>query len=224
VNLEDKVVLITGSSKGIGASTAKAFAKEGAKVIITYNTDRKGGEAIKNQCEDSYLIPLDVTSEKSIELALEKIRKKYGKLDILVNNAGIIFWNVFEKQSLEELESQVRVNLIGMMKVTSIFLPLLKKQKEALIINIASGAGKKVYGMLVPYCATKFGVRAFTQGLAIELPRKIRTYVVNPGMTATQMTGFKGIPPEKVASIILNTAKETYKKKSGQDVDVQDYV
>jgi NAD(P)-dependent dehydrogenase (short-subunit alcohol dehydrogenase family) len=103
-------------------------------------------------------------------------------------------------------------------------LPMLKKRKEAVIINIASMAGHEGYATLVPYCGTKFGVRGFTKALAEELPKRIRTYVVNPCMTATRMTDFEGVLPEHVADIIVRTAKETLRKKSGDDVDIPDYL
>ena len=83
----------------------------------------------------------------------------------------------------------------------------LQGQDEALIINIASAYSKVVDSEVVPYCASKFGLRGFTQALALELPKNVRTYVVNPGLTATRMTNFSGVAVEKVADIIVKTAE-----------------
>jgi len=91
-----------------------------------------------------------------------------------------------------------------------------------MIINIASGAGQRGFAELAPYCATKFGVRCFTQAIAQEMTRP-KIYAVNPDMTKTRMTGFQGRPAEEVAQIVLNTAKGKYRKSSGSDINVWDY-
>ncbi len=228
MDLKNKVVLITGSSQGIGKATAQAFAQQGGKVIVTYNANKKEGEATLQACKKhraAELFHLNVLDDSSIHALVKEITKRYGKLDILINNAGVLAgWNSFTQQTFADLERQVSVNLTGLMKVTHAFLPLLQHQKEALIINIASMAGKEVYDQIVPYCATKFGVRGFTQALALELPKHINIYCINPGMTATQMTKYEGVDPDKVAAVIVKTAQETLGKKSGDDVDVPDYL
>jgi 3-oxoacyl-[acyl-carrier protein] reductase len=91
-----------------------------------------------------------------------------------------------------------------------------------MIINIASGAGQTGFAELTAYCATKFGVRGFTQALAEEVT-KIKVYAVNPDMTATRMTDFQGRPPEQVAQVVLNTAKGMYNVPSGSDINVWEY-
>lgn len=228
MELKNKVVLITGSSIGIGRATALAFAKAGSKVILTYNTNKKEGEAILKACKqysEAHLIHFDTLKDTSIYALVKEITRLYGKLDILINNAGVLpGWKAFLQQTFADLDHQVAVNLTGLMKVTHVFLPLLQQQKEALILNVASMAGKVAYDDIVPYCATKFGVRGFTQALALELPKQVKTYCVNPGMTATQMTDFKGVDPSKVAEVIVRTAQEKLGKKSGDDVDVPDYL
>jgi 3-oxoacyl-[acyl-carrier protein] reductase len=227
MELKNKVVLITGSSIGIGAESAVLFAKEGCKVVVTYNKDKKNGEKVVIECRkhsEAILIHLDVTDEKSIKKALKDSIKAFSRIDILINNAGLITWKYLEKQSLREIDDQIDVNLKGLIKTTSIFLPILLSQKKGIIINIASGAGITAYTELSTYCATKFGVRGFSQALAGELPEQIRVYVVNPGMTATRMTDYQGVDPKEVANVILNTAKERLGKASGDDVDVWEYI
>ena len=102
--------------------------------------------------------------------------------------------------------------------MTKVALPHIRE----MIINIGSGAGKTGFPELTTYCATKFGVRGFTQSLAQE-ETDIKVYTVNPGMTATRMTGYKGVSPSIVAKVILNTAKGIYRKPSGSDIDVWEY-
>ena len=227
MELKNKVVLITGSSRGIGKATALAFAKAGSKVILTYNTNKKEGEATLQECKkysEAHLVHFDILTDTSIFSLVKEVTQLSGKLDILINNAGVLAgWNSFTQQTFADLEHQVSVNLTGLMKVTHAFLPLLQHQKEAIIINIASMASKIAYDEIVPYCATKFGVRGFTQALTLELPTSIKIYCVNPDMTATLMTNFKGVDPIKVAAVIVKTAQETLGKKSGDDVDLPDY-
>ncbi len=227
MELKNKIVLITGSSVGIGKATALAFAKEGSKVILTYNTNKQEGETTLQACKNygaAHLVHFNVLDDKSIRDLVTTVTKLYGKLDILINNAGIVVVNLFKNQNFEDLERQVAVNLTGLMKVTHIFLPLLEQQKEAMILNISSVAGKSPSDEIAPYCATKYGVRGFTQSLALELPKHVQTYSINPSFTATQMTNFEGVAPSKVADIIVKTAQEKLHKKSGDDIDVPDYL
>ena len=224
MKLKNKVALVTGASNGIGKETAIMLAGKGCKVALTYHKDK--GMEVLQECRkygDAMLLELDVTDTKSIEEATQKIIQKFGRVDILVNNAGVVVWKDLKDQSFEEIDLQMQTNLSGLVKMTRTFIPQFYSQKEGIIINVSSGAGKQGYGGLSVYCASKFGVRGFTQSLSAELPEGIRAYCVNPGMTATRMTGYKGIPPEKVAEVIVNTAEENLGKKSGDDIDVWEY-
>lgn len=223
MELKDKVVLVTGSSQGIGKETVLEFAKRGAKVIVTYNKNKKKAEEVLQECEkfnESLLIELNVKDKESIKNCVEKTIDKFGAIDILVNNSGVIEWKHFSEQNNNEIENQIETNLTGLIKMTKKVLPYFQGQNEGIIINISSGAGKEAYEDLTVYCATKFGVRGFTQALAKELPKGIKVFNVNPGMTATQMTNYEGIPPKKVAELIVKTAKGEMKIPSGGDVDV----
>lgn len=220
MQLKGKTAIITGASSGIGKETAFALAKKGCNIIITYNRGREEGLQTTKECSKyakADAIQLDVRENESIK----KFATKIGKADILINNAGIFVQKKLSEHSEEEIENQIATNLTGLIKLTKALLP--KMQREAVIINIASGAGKQGYGGMSVYCATKFAVRGFTQSLAAELPSGMRTYCVNPGVTATRMTNYKGLSPEKVAEIIVKTAEEKLGKKSGEDVDVWEY-
>ena len=221
--MKNKVVLITGSSNGIGRETALKFAAEKAKVVLTYCTDKPGEQMTEKRCRElgaaeTLLIKLDLKDNKSILSAVDKVVKTFGKIDILINNAGVAVWKPLKEQNFVDIENQIRTNLEGLIKMTWTCLPYVKD----MIINIASGAGQQGFAELAPYCATKFGVRGFTQALAQEISRP-KIYAVNPDMTKTRLTGFQGRPPEQVAQVVLNTAKGRYRKKSGSDVNVWDY-
>ena len=226
MELKNKVVLITGSSIRIGKETALAFAKEGSKIVITYNTNKKEAEKTLKECKkptECLLFHLDVTKTDSIKKVVKNTIDKFDAIDILITNAGVIVWKNFMEQSENEIENQINTNLIGLMNVTRIVIPYMKED-GGIIINISSTAGKEGYNELVPYCASKFGVRGLTKALALELPENIKTYIVNPGITATQMTNLQGTPPKKVADIIVDATKENLDKKSGNDIDIEDYL
>ena len=219
-----KVVLITGSSIGIGRYTAYEFAKAGANLVITYYRDKEEGEKTKLRClelgaEDVSLLHLNLMDNESIVRCVQETAERYGRIDILINNAGVLAWKPLREQSFEEIEEQVRVNLEGLIKLTKVALPYVRE----MVINIGSGAGKRGFAELTTYCATKFGVRGFTQALAQEEDR-VKAYAVNPGMTATRMTNFVGADPSEVARVIYRVASGDISKPSGSDVDVWDYL
>ena len=209
MELKNKVVFITGSSIGIGKETALAFAKEGSKIIITHNTNKEEAEKTLKECKkltECSLFHLDVTKTDSIKKVVKNTIDKFGSIDILINNAGVIVWKNFIEQSEDEIESQININLIGLMNVTKIVIQYM--EKEGMIINISSAAGKVGYAEIVPYCASKFGVRGFTKALALELPENIKTYIVNPDITATQITKYTGLHRPNIYDIIEKLHKK----------------
>jgi len=219
----DKIVCITGSSAGIGRETALLFAHHGNKLIITYYDDKKVGENVKQECLqagaiDVQLIHLDLNNDESIKRAVQKIISQYHQIDILINNAGILEHGALVNKSYEEIDRQININLTGLIKLTRECLPYVKES----IVNIGSELGFKGHPRLSLYCASKFGVRGFTKGLALER-NDLKIYVVNPGLTATQMGGWEGMPPQKVAQVIMNAALGKYKLKNGTDINVRDY-
>lgn len=223
-DLKNKVVLITGSSLGIGREAAFKFAKEGCKLIITYYKDKKEGEDTAKKCidlgsSDVLSLQLNVMDNSSIKNCAKKSIEKFGHIDILVNNAGIVNWKNLEEQAFEEIEDEVKTNLEGLIKMTRECLPYIKEA----IINISSGAGKSAFAGLSTYCATKFGVRGFTQAIAQEL-RHLKVCSINPGATATRMNDFHGTSPEKVAEVILKAAKGDIKPDSSKDIDVWRFI
>lgn len=223
MELSNKIILITGGATGIGKETALAFARQHASLVLTYYSDESQGKEAEQLCKEQgasnvALFHLDITDNKSTLHLVEKTLKKHGSIALLINNAGTIEWKHLSEQSFEEIERQVRTNLEGLIKLTKACLPHITD----MIINIASTAGIHAHRDLTTYCAAKWGVRGFTKALAQEL--NIPVYAVNPGATATAMTGFEGIPPAKVAEIIVNLAKGKYNVRSGDDITIPDYL
>lgn len=219
-----KIVLITGGSIGIGRATCFEFAKAGYRVVFSYYKDIEEARKVEEECirygaKDVFSYYLNLMEDDSIKKFASEVVGRFGKIDVLINNAGVIAWKRLEEQSFDEITSQVRVNLEGLIKITKIFLPYVRE----MIVNVSSGAGKVGFAELTAYCATKFGVRGFTQALAKELDN-IKVVVVNPDMTRTRMTNFSGRPPEEVAKVIFNVVENKIRVSSGEDVDVWRYV
>ena len=219
-SLYKQTVLITGSSRGIGAETAVAFAKQGCNVFITFINELSQADEVRKKCIDAgasdvEIIELDVKDDQSIKDAVKTISLSHGGLDILVNNAGVIRWKKFQSQTDEDIEDQIFTNLMGTIKMTKYALPHVRDT----IINIASGAGSHAVVDLSVYCATKSAVRAFSEVLAIENPG-LNVYTVSPSATSTDSSNYRGMPPEKVAEVIVNTAIDGCGKESGSDIKV----
>ncbi len=220
--MKGQTVLITGASSGIGRETAYRFAKEGAKLILTYNKGKSRGEAAEKRCRrlgaaDVLLLPLDVTEDGKVAAALRAVKKRQPALDFLINNAGVGRFVPFREQTVRDIERQIRTNLEGLIRMTRVFLPIVKKG----IVNIASAAGQTAYEEMSVYCGSKFGVRGFTQALALE-HSKLKICCVNPDETATRLSGYQGRPPREVAEVIFRAVSGQIQCEEGVDINVWD--
>lgn len=220
-SLQGKVVFITGSSIGIGAATAKEFASQGSKVVITYHQSQADAQQVDKECQElgseTLLVQLNVKDNQSIQEAVDQIVAKFGRVDVLINNAGVLYDGNLNIAKLGEIEDQVQTNLEGLIKMTKVALPIVKD----LIINIASTVGSKAYPGYSTYAATKWGVRGFTKSLAGEISQKV--VCVNPRLTATAMGDFEGDPPEKVAAVIADVVTGKMAAQSGDDINVWEH-
>ncbi|OGY45186.1 MAG: hypothetical protein A2744_01365 [Candidatus Buchananbacteria bacterium RIFCSPHIGHO2_01_FULL_44_11] len=221
---KNRVVLISGSSSGIGEQTAYKFAEIGDIVIVTYHLNKEQGERVVRKClelgaKDSLALSLELMQDESIKNLVQQIVSKYGRIDILINNAGKLGKGNLSEQSFDDISKQIKTNLEGLIKLTHQCLPYIKES----IINVGSALGLSAKGGLSVYSATKFGVRGFSQSLAKELSG-IRVYTINPSLTATNMGGQTGLPPEQVAEIIKKAALGQYKAKFGADINVREYL
>src|SRR3989344_2628850 len=145
MRFKNKVVLITGSSRGIGRATAIAFAKEGAKVIINYVKNKEAGEKtvgeIKNLGTEAIAIQADIASESDVKRMVEEAVQKFGAIDILINNAGIVWDIPIFTKTVEQWERTLRVNLIGAFLCAKYVVPHMKDRVGASILNISSTNG-----------------------------------------------------------------------------------
>ncbi len=215
-NLADKVVLITGASKGIGFACAKLFLKQKAKVafcgILKKEVERAEKELGKYG--DVFARTMDLRDEKETRRFAREVISHYGTVDILVNNAGILpRRGDFSENKFPQINATVDTNLKGTLYMTRAVLGSMLKNKAGVIINMSSVAGLSGYCEMAVYCATKFGIRGFSEALNEELSDKgIKVYVICPGAVKTDLnanfTGEKaiGMPPEEVAELVVSIA------------------
>jgi NAD(P)-dependent dehydrogenase (short-subunit alcohol dehydrogenase family) len=222
LSLKNRVILITGASSGIGRAMALRFAGEGARLVLTYHRKEKEAQETGERCErlgagGVMLLRLDVARDGEIAVVRDRVTTVYGAVDALINNAGTAVVKKVKDHTFADIKVQIRTNLEGLIKVTRVFIPLVRE----MIMNVGSALGKEAMGNYAVYCATKFGVRGFTQALAQELPH-LRVCCLNPDLTATPLTGFQGRAPEAVADVAYRLLSGQIHCGNGGDVDVWD--
>mgnify|MGYP003305366024 CR=1 FL=1 len=193
MNFKDKVVLVTGSSRGIGRSIAVKFAKEGANVIINYKTNTKEAEAIteiiSNYGNKCLCIQADISKENEVSVMIEKIIKEFGKIDIVINNAGIAIDIDFDYRGVKDWQDTLNTNLIGVFLISKYAGSYMRKNKYGKIINISSTNGiDTLYPYSIDYDASKAGlINLSTHTAFVYANKKIRCNCLNPGGVSTEI-------------------------------------
>lgn len=191
--MQNQVVVITGASSGIGFATALAVAKAGAKVAVGARRVEKL-EQLKKEIEkiggECITVSCDVTKRSDCENLINAAIKKWNKVDVLVNNAGLMPLSFVKNLKMDEWEQMIDVNVKGVMYCTAAAIPHMIKQNSGHIVNISSIAGRVVFPAGSVYCATKFAVWAFSEGLRQELSvrNNIRITTIEPGIVDTELT------------------------------------
>jgi 3-oxoacyl-[acyl-carrier protein] reductase len=204
--LTEKVALVTGGSRGIGAAIAKRLAADGASVAITYAKDASAASAVVKAIErgggKAIAIQADATNAGAVEAAVEKTFATFGRLDVLVNNAGTAIPKPFEEATLEEMDRVIAINVRGVYVATQAALKHMKSGGRVIMIGSAVGERVAAPG-LVPYAGTKGAVKMFTQALAREIgSRGITVNNVQPGPIDTELNPASGdwAVPQKAAT------------------------
>ena len=187
MRLKDKIAVVTGSSSGIGEAIARAYAREGAKVVITFNTKKTEAELIASEIGSELCLQMNVRDRSSIRACFEEVAERYGHIDILVNNAGTNRTADFDKQSDEEWDEVIDVNLTGVFRCCQEVLPHIKDYGR--IINIGSLSGEYGGPRTPSYACAKMGITALTHNLARFLgPRNICVNTLSPGVIGNEFT------------------------------------
>jgi NADP-dependent 3-hydroxy acid dehydrogenase YdfG len=190
-NINDKVVIITGASSGIGEATAKELASKGAKVVLAARREerlKKLQEEIQNKGGQAIYKVTDVVSHEQMEELANYVLKEFGKIDVMVNNAGVMPLSPVHQKKINEWDKMIDVNIKGVLYGIAAVLPSMRERKAGHIINVSSIAGHLVFPAGAVYSGTKFAVRAITEGLRIEeASNNIRTTIISPGTITTEL-------------------------------------
>lgn len=194
IELTGQVVLITGGSRGIGAATARLFARAGADVAITYlGNDARANdlvEEIEKLGRKAKAFKGDNSKSDIVIKTVNQVQKEFGRIDVLVNNAGIWTFGEIETMNEEIWDDTISLNLKGTFLFCRYVVPIMKRQGGGRIINVSSTAGQRGEAHHSHYAASKGGVISFTKSLSVELaPYNIRVNSVAPGWVDTEMCG-----------------------------------
>jgi NAD(P)-dependent dehydrogenase (short-subunit alcohol dehydrogenase family) len=206
--MAERIALVTGANKGIGKEISRQLAMKGVLVVMGSRDPGRGELAVAEFREHGLpveLLPLDVTSQPSVDRAAAEIERRHGRLDILVNNAGIARdWYPASELSVETLQETFDTNAFGVFRVTKAMIPLLRKSAHGRIVNISSSLGSLtrhtdphygvgVQNMLLAYCSSKTALNMITVQFAQHLKDAgIKVNAANPGYTATDMNQHRG--------------------------------
>jgi short-subunit dehydrogenase len=219
MRFENTIALITGATSGIGLSTAKHLADEGATVIGTGRNPERLKELMPFV---TTTFSMDVTDDESVAAVAKAVTERFGALDLLINNAGIGTFKSWDETSVDEVRRIMETNLFGVIRVTNAFLPAMVTANSGVVLNIASVAGKRAYPKHTAYCASKHALIGWSEGLRLDLAESsVDVVVVLPPAVATPFfvnsdyhtfdedhPGLKLIGPDDVAKAVLNAAEK----------------
>lgn len=218
---EKRVAIVTGSSSGIGFETSLMLARHG---FITYATmrDLQKSSTLKSIADKENIplrcIQLDVTNDISVKEAIETIENESNRIDVLVNNAGYGLRGAFEDLLIDEIKLQYDTNFFGLIWVTQAVLPIMRKQRSGIIVNMSSGLGRFGIATSSAYVSSKFAVEGLTESISYELePFGIRTILIEPGIIKTNfikaaILAQKSTDPNSPYFQLMNNMEEGMKK------------
>ena len=223
IDLKQKVVLVSGGSRGIGAAIVKVCADAGADIAFTYIADKASAKhvetAVKKFGRRCLVLKTSVSDQKQVHNAVQKTVREFGRIDILVNNAGIWKYGAIGKMTEKQWDEMLNINLKGMFLFSNEVVPMMQKQGSGKIINIASTAGQRGEPFHSHYAASKGGMIAFTKSIAAELaPHNIIVNCVSPGWVVTDMTARELRDPnigEEIKKVIPRGRVATSKEIAG---------
>lgn len=217
--VKDKVVLVTGASRGIGKAIAEGFAKAGAKVAFTYLSSVEKGQALEKALS-SYGVQAkgyrsDASKFDEAEALVQEVLQDFGRIDVLINNAGITRDGLLMRMTEEQWDEVININLKSVFNLTKACIKPMMKEKYGSIINLTSIVGIKGNAGQANYAASKSGIIGFTKSVALELgSRNIRCNAIAPGFIETEMTG------ELNEAVVEEWKKAIPLKRGGQAEEV----
>ncbi len=181
----EKVAVVTGSSSGIGFETSILLAKNGFHTFATVRNPEKA-KAIREVSDKGelpiHVVELDVSSDKSVNAAINKIKDEANRIDVVVNNAGYSLIGALEDLSMDEIKAQFETNLFGTIRVIKAVLPIMREQHGGTIVNVSSMAGRVGFPLFPVYSGTKFALEGVSESMSIETnPLGIKIVIIEPG-------------------------------------------
>ena len=188
-NIQDKVIVITGASSGLGEAAARLLAAHGAKLVLgARRLDRLHGLSRELDLGDRAVVRTDVTSFDQVKQLVDHAVATHGRIDVLINNAGLMPHSPLERVKVEDWNRIIDVNIKGVLYGIGAALPHMQAQKSGHIINVSSVAGHKVRPGSAVYAASKSAVRVISEGLRMEVkPYNIRTTIISPGAVESEL-------------------------------------
>ena len=228
MHFKDKIILITGASSGIGEASAIEFSKRGASIILVSRNKEKlelVSQKLSHFKNKVLVCPCDVSVKSQVETMSKIVLEKFGHIDILINNAGFAIYGSVSELSVEEIESQMKTNYFGMIYCIKNFLPSMIEQKSGHIVNVASVAASFGLPGIASYCASKFAMLGFSEGLQHELKNTgVGITVVSPIMVRTNFfdhKSFETMPKYSPTSLSAKTvAKAVVKAASSPRLEI----
>ena len=235
LNVENKVIVITGASSGIGEATAKLLAQNGAKVVLGARRTEKLEvivKAIHDQGGTAEFKAVDVTDREDVKAFIHSAKDKFGRVDVIFNNAGVMPLSPLNALKVEEWDTMIDVNIRGVLNGIAAGLPIMEAQGGGQFINTASIAAHSVGPTAAVYCATKYAVWAISEGLRQE-SKTIRVTIISPGVVETELgsditdkssQGFlkelrkTALTPDEIAKAVL------YAVSQPDDIDVNEII
>ncbi|SEP07774.1 SDR family oxidoreductase [Aquisalimonas asiatica] len=234
--VENKVVIITGASSGLGEATAHMLAKRGAKLMLTARREdrlKQLKESIEKEGGQAEYQVLDVTDRQAVQAVADRTVELFGRIDVLLANAGLMQLAPIDKLNVDEWDTMIDVNIKGVLYGLAAVLPTMRKQGSGHIINLSSVAGHVVFPGAAVYCATKYAVKALSEGIRQESNGEIRATNISPGAVATELTDHITDPDaRKAANDLYAVAIDadaiaravTYAIEQPGDVDVNEMI
>lgn len=189
--INGKVVIITGASSGLGEATAHRLARSGAKLVLGARREERLvalRDAIVEQGGEAIYRVTDVTDRAQFQALADAAKEAYGRIDVLVNNAGLMPLSPLDQLKVDEWDQMIDVNIKGVLYGIAAVLPTMREQHAGHIINLSSVAGHVVFPNAAVYCATKYAVKALSEGIRQEGGAEIRSTNISPGAVATELT------------------------------------
>ena len=226
---KDKVVLITGGTRGIGRAAAIKFAKYGANVVAVYNKNEEKAKSLVKEIQNFggkiETIKADISNEKELDKIVKTTLEMFGKIDVLVNNAGIVFDREFEEITYDETLQILKTNMMAPLFLSQRIAPIMENNKSGVIINLSSTSGMYDFNPgTADYAMSKIALQSLTKDLSMKYAPTIRVNAVAPGWVNTDMNAdlpkefveSETAKPEEIADVIIYLASPNSSYITGQ--------